>query len=47
MSYYKIPYIENKKRLFQAYCRERMLKRMLLGTNVLWVIVVILIIALR
>ena len=41
----QIPYIEHEYRMYKAYEREKRLKLILLGTNVLWVLAVILILA--
>ena len=39
-----IPFIEHKKRMYKAYCRERNLKLLLIISNVLWLIIALLLV---
>lgn len=43
----KIPYIEHEKRMFKAYQREVKLKYFLLGSNILWGLIVVLLLFAR
>lgn len=36
-----IPYIEHKRRMFKAYQKEIKLKGLLIGTNVMWIVGVV------
>lgn len=38
----QIPFIEHKKRMYKAYCRERNLKLLLIISNVFWVLIALL-----
>ena len=40
----QIPYIEHEYRIYKAYEREKRLKLMLIGTNILWALVVIMLV---
>ncbi len=35
---HQIPYIEHCNRMYHAYCREKILKILLISTNAVWLI---------
>ena len=43
----QIPYIEHENRMFKAYQRENCLKAWLLGTNLLWLLITLILLFAR
>ncbi len=41
----QIPYIEHEYRMYKAYQREKRLKYILIGTNIVWAVVALILVA--
>ena len=41
----QIPYIEHEYRMYKAYKRENRLKCILIGTNIIWAVIALILVA--
>lgn len=41
----QVPYIEHEYRLYKAYQREKRLKYILIGTNIIWAVIALILVA--